>query len=510
MKLPALRILGCAIALVLAGCQTMPQKSASVPSPLLGEEAAKATELPADTIAGVPSPELAPGSGIRGAEVFARLQSGFQTPVCTDGERSGLWQRRYAGNPRVFAQHLQQILPMLDFVSREVQSSGLPTEFALIPLVESWYRPDAVGPGGPAGMWQMIGSTAKNHGVHIQSGYDGRLSPVDSTHAALSYLKSLHDMFNDWQATVMAYNAGEYRLLNAFERDGSRVVSGEREQPRGLSNITYDYVAKLQALSCLISEPQRHGLALPLEARFQPLAPMLVDEKVQSLDQVAARSSIDGDSLRRLNPGYRSGRIVAGSSRMVLVPTRAELSTELAQAAPIASLGPVDIADHSTAVTAAQSSATMAASPRADDKQESSSEAAIAAPAIVDSSKPDHPPEAPVAATPIAAVVERNASGESQLAEQNPPAIEVALVTATASASNPGADPTATPATAETETARSAATPESRPKKHQVRDGDTLWSVAKQYGVSLVTLRRLNGLGPKALLKPGQSLKLLP
>ena len=202
MKLPALRILGCAIALVLAGCQTMPQKSASVPSPLLGEEAAKATELPADTIAGVPSPELAPGSGIRGAEVFARLQAGFQTPVCTDGERSGLWQRRYAGNPRVFAQHLQQILPMLDFVSREVQSSGLPTEFALIPLVESWYRPDAVGPGGPAGMWQMIGSTAKNHGVHIQSGYDGRLSPVDSTHAALSYLKTLHNMFNDWQATV--------------------------------------------------------------------------------------------------------------------------------------------------------------------------------------------------------------------------------------------------------------------------------------------------------------------
>jgi membrane-bound lytic murein transglycosylase D len=350
MKLRLSRILLLLAGAMLTACQTLPQREASVPSPLSSEEAARITPLPPET------PEEASAAEISGAEVFARLQAGFKTPVCTDGERSSLWRKRYAGNPQVFAGHLQQILPMLDFVSKEVQTSGLPTEFALIPLVESWYRPDAMGFGGPAGMWQMIATTAKNHGIRIQSGYDGRLSPVESTRAALSYLKTLHDMFNDWQATVMAYNAGEYRLINAFTRDGNRDVSGEQEKPRGLSNITYDYVAKLQALSCLIAEPQRQGLQLPMDARFRPLAPVLVGDKVHGLDQNAAQTGIDKDALRALNPGYRSGRIVEGVPRLVLIPTRSGLNTALAQPAPdelVASAdSPKTVADVTTTASA--------------------------------------------------------------------------------------------------------------------------------------------------------------
>jgi membrane-bound lytic murein transglycosylase D len=69
----------------------------------------------------------------------------------------------------------------------------------------------------------------------------------------------------DWQAMVMAYNAGEGRLLQAMRRAGSRVASAASRRPHGLSNITYDYVDKLQALSCLVSQPQRASLRLPVE-----------------------------------------------------------------------------------------------------------------------------------------------------------------------------------------------------------------------------------------------------
>jgi membrane-bound lytic murein transglycosylase D len=443
------QVSGLLSALILAGCQTMPQKSASVPLALAGEEAAVVTELPPENPAAAAANAIASatGTGTSGAEVFARLQAGFRTPVCTDGDRSSLWRKRYAGNPRVFAQHLQQVLPMLDFVSREVQTSGLPTEFALIPLVESWYRPDAIGAGGPAGMWQMIGSTARNHGIRIQSGYDGRLSPVESTRAALSYLKTLHGMFGDWQATVMAYNAGEYRLINAFKRSGSRSVSGERQLPQGLSNITYDYVAKLQALSCLISQPQKQGLKLPWDARFQPLGPVMVEEKARSLDQIAKQRGIDDAWLRNLNPGYRSGRIVEGAPRLVLMPIRSELSTALAQAQPIASIGPVAIATSKPADTAGKNTA----------------------------------------------------AGDAQSGEQAEP-----LTNETAAAS-------AAPAVAIENAAVTAVAPiRTTPANHQVRSGDSLWSIARQYGLSLVALRRLNGLGKTAHLKPGQWLKLQP
>ena len=66
-------------------------------------------------------------------------------------------------------------------------------------------------------MWQFIGTTARNHEVPMRSGYEGRLSPVDSTQAAVRYLKTLHGMFGgDWRLAVMGYNAGEYRILQSL------------------------------------------------------------------------------------------------------------------------------------------------------------------------------------------------------------------------------------------------------------------------------------------------------
>ena len=57
-------------------------------------------------------------------------------------------------------------------------------------------------------------------------GYDGRLSAVDSTRAAVRYLKTLHGMFaGDWQLATMAYNAGEYRILQSLRRGGMHSIS---------------------------------------------------------------------------------------------------------------------------------------------------------------------------------------------------------------------------------------------------------------------------------------------
>ncbi len=183
------------------------------------------------------------------------------------------------------------------------------------------FEPAAIGRGGPTGMWQMIGSTARNHGVVVGKGYDGRLSPVDSTRAALSYLRTLGDMFDgDWQATVMAYNAGEYRLAGALRRSGGRRVSAADGVPAGLSQITYDYVSKLQALSCLVAEPQRHGLTLPDDVRFARLAPVLVDQRMGSIEQLAVRAGLDARELRAINPAYRGGRIANGAPRVLLLP----------------------------------------------------------------------------------------------------------------------------------------------------------------------------------------------
>lgn len=316
-----------AVVLLLAACQ--PQVK-----PDLNDPREPATEIqlkpaprdaaPAKPAVPAPPVVLAPDPIDTGAEVFDRMTARFSSPICVKGQQNRHWRKRYAGYPESFSRQIEQILPLMGYVVEEVERKGLPGEFALLPIVESWYRPDAIGPGGPAGMWQMISSTARNHGIRIQPGYDGRLSPIESTDAALSYLVALDGMFDsEWRAMAMGYNAGEYRIVRAFRSSGDRRVSGESHLPRGLSRTTYDYVAKLHALACLFEKPERHGLVLPREARFVPLVRMTLPDGVQSLEQAAVRMGTDAASLRKLNPAYRQGRVVAGAPRDVLAPATA-------------------------------------------------------------------------------------------------------------------------------------------------------------------------------------------
>lgn len=322
-----------ALTLVLAACQ--PQVKPDINDPREPATEIRLTPVPRDAAPAKPAEPappvvLAPDPIDTGAEVFDRMTARFSAPICVKGQQNRHWRKRYAGYPASFARQIEQILPLMGYVVEEVERKGLPGEFALLPIVESWYRPDAIGPGGPAGMWQMISSTARNHGIRIQPGYDGRLSPVESTDAALSYLVALDGMFDgEWRAMAMGYNAGEYRIIRAFRSSGDRRVSGESHLPRGLSRTTYDYVAKLHALACLFEKPERHGLVLPREARFVPLVRMTLPDGVQSLDQAAVRMGTDASSLRKLNPAYRQGRVVAGAPRAVLAPATA-LATLLA------------------------------------------------------------------------------------------------------------------------------------------------------------------------------------
>jgi membrane-bound lytic murein transglycosylase D len=335
-----------------------------------------------------------------GAVVFNRLNNNFSGPICNDNKAVNLWKKRYAGNPKAFSNHLAEILPLLDYVSGEVERRKLPAEFALIPIIESWYQANAVGAGGPSGLWQMIGSTAKNHGVKIQAGYDGRFSVVDSTDAALSYLATLQGMFKDWQRAVMGYNAGEFRILRAIRSSGNK-SEGQDHWPYGLSPITYAYIAKLQALSCLISQPEKNNLTLPNSTEFTPLTAILVSKNLVSLESIAKKYRLDSVELGENNPAYNRGKISTHAPRKILMP------------ADLAARSSEELPKNTT----------------------------------VNESEPDPEGHITTGVIPL----------ESS---------------------------------------------------HVVKSGETLWSIAKLYGVNLNNLRKFNGLGRNAILRIGQTLKL--
>lgn len=286
------------LALLLAGPALAQAPSAGTPADL----ATLAT--PADPS----TPALAPHTG---SDIYERFRGGLAEPRCEGSATSAKWRSHFAHAPRQLATHDGDVLPLFGYVVEAMREANLPTEYALIPFVESGYRPGARSKQGPAGLWQLIAITARNHQVAIRPGYDGRLSPVDSTNAAVRYLKKLHGMFGgNWRLAVMAYNAGEYRVLGSIKRSGRTIRTAQPESLPGLSPITQAYVRKLHALSCLMDQAYSRGDWAGTQdkpiPRLQAVTPA---DSIQDIAAWARANGQDADRLRRLNPAVAQGRL---------------------------------------------------------------------------------------------------------------------------------------------------------------------------------------------------------
>ena len=289
-----------------------------------------------------------------GREIYDSFRSGLADPTCDASATSTRWKKHFGHAPGQLARGDDDLLPLFGYVVDALREADLPTEFALIPFVESGYKPGARSASGPAGLWQFIGVTARNHGVAMRGGYDGRLSPVDSTQAAVRYLKTLYGMFGgDWRLAVMGYNAGEYRILQSMRRAGMNAQNAKPAQLPGLSGITYAYVEKLHALACIFQQADdREEWLRTLDRDVPRLAPQTLSGDVASLDQWAKRQGHDSAQLRRLNPALAAGLSRAGKPLRVLAPYGAGTALVASnQVADIAS-PPVPITSKSTPTAA--------------------------------------------------------------------------------------------------------------------------------------------------------------
>lgn len=340
------------VALVMAACQApvrgpVPDAAAPMPgqdSPVTEAAGESGSTQDRDSTLTGPADRADNTDSPRPSDIIARLRDGLLAPTCGPEPRIQHWLAHYRRPSQRLAWQLRDIQPVLEHVLTLVEAAGLPTQFALIPLIESGYRPYARGSGGTAGMWQFIPATARGNGLMVNSRYDGRLSAHDASVAALAHLAGLSERFGDWRAAVMAFNAGEYRLTRAMRASGTSLpstgiqaagttatetISAERRLPAGLAPVTYDYVARLRALSCLIADPGGHGLEFDPDPGVLPLATIELPPGRFEIRQIARTLSVDADRMAWLNAGHLGGQVDARSPRTLLLPgnTRVDRQT---------------------------------------------------------------------------------------------------------------------------------------------------------------------------------------
>ena len=250
-------------------------------------------------------------------DLWDRIRNGFAMPNLS----SPLVQDRqiwYASQPSYVKRMVERSKRYLYYIVEELEKRGMPTELALLPMVESAFNPMAYSRSHASGLWQFIPSTGKNYNLEQNPWYDGRRDIVASTSAALDYLQYLYQMHGDWHLALASYNWGENAVARAIEKNKARGLPTDYLSLSMPTETRY-YVPKLQALKNIILNP--HAFGVDLEP--VPNTPYFVTvEKTRDMDVRLAAKLADmplGEFLA-LNPGHNRPVIVANGTPGLVLP----------------------------------------------------------------------------------------------------------------------------------------------------------------------------------------------
>jgi len=187
-----------------------------------------------------------------------------------------------------------------DMIRRTLQQEGVPQDLIYLAQAESGFHPLAVSRAGARGMWQFMGSRAKGYGLERSWWVDDRQDPEKATRAAARHLKDLYNEFGDWYLAMAAYNSGPGTVQSAVKRTGYADF-WELYNRNVLPKETRNYVPIILAVTIMAKNPAQYGLDSVVKEKPAAYDTVKIDYPI---DLRLAAECVDAtaDDLLELNP----------------------------------------------------------------------------------------------------------------------------------------------------------------------------------------------------------------
>ena len=459
--------------LLLVGCATVDQPESdstrTQPAPVLTDIPEPSPSEPFDAVddalAGLAQEALSDESPF---SIWPRMVSRLEFGECPAGSAAEDWAEWYANHPEYMQRVLDRARPWLYDILNELEARDLPGELALLPIVESAYDPFAYSRESASGPWQFLTATGREQGLVINQWYDGRRDFHAATRAALNYLTYLANLFEqDWALAFAAYNAGQGRVGRLVRRNAARGRGTEWDE-LSLPRETRAYVPKIKGLSCLFREPEAWGVELP-QVEDEPRVARVELPGQTDVVLAATLSGVEMATLLSLNAGLNNHLTSPEGPHALTVPIEyaADLRAALVE---MQSIEAPDLPVQWREISVQRGDTLSELAQRHQ--------------------------------TTVATLRRINNLGSDRLSIGQQLRLDEQIVEVDESV-----HPQYASAYQELIALQQQLIPTNR-VIHRVRSGESLWVIARRYGISVSDLQRMNNLGSNSMIRPGQRLTI--
>lgn len=187
-----------------------------------------------------------------------------------------------------------------EMIRKVLKEEGVPQDLIYLAQAESGFHPLALSRVGARGMWQFMGSRAKGYGLERNWWVDDRQDPEKATRAAARHLKDLYNEFGDWYLAMAAYNSGPGTVQSAVKRTGYADF-WQLYKRNVLPKETRNYVPIIIAVTIMAKNPQQYGLEDVVAEKPEAYDTVEIDYPVD-LRLVAECVDASANTLQELNP----------------------------------------------------------------------------------------------------------------------------------------------------------------------------------------------------------------